>query len=48
MIFAQHCTSTRSWSKIGRPDVDYGCPTKISCYATTRLSSPSSVTRTGS
>ena len=29
MIFDQSRNPKRSWSKIGRPDVDYGCPTKI-------------------
>ena len=29
MIFDQNRNPKRSWSKILRPDVDYGCPTKI-------------------
>ena len=37
MIFDQNRNPKRSWSKIGRPDVNYGCPMKTSCYATARL-----------
>jgi hypothetical protein len=47
MIFAQNHSLKRPWSKIGRYDVNHGHPAKISCYAATRFSSASSVTRTG-
>jgi len=41
MIFVHNSSSKRSWSKIGRYDVNHGHPAKISCYAATRFSSAS-------
>jgi hypothetical protein len=49
MIFAQKCGSKRSWSEIGRHNVNRGGNLKISCYASVAIPTPSSrFTRTGS
>lgn len=49
MIFPQHLSLKRSWTKIGAHDISSDGAAKFSCYASLRLSSTSSrFTRTGS